>query len=562
MTKKVPGTFSGARSSSKKVPGTFFRRILIANRGEIAVRVIRACRELNISPVAIYSTADREALHVRMADEALEIGPPPARESYLDIDSVIRAAQRSGAEAIHPGYGFLSENPAFAEACEQAGIVFIGPPASAMRAMGNKVEARRLMASAGVPVVPGTDFLPGEDEAVAAARKIGFPVMIKAAAGGGGKGMRIVRSEDEVAAAFRLARSEAGSSFGDPSVYMEKYVERPRHIEFQVLADGSGRVIHLAERECSIQRRHQKLVEECPSPVVDDALRQRVGAIAIRAAEAVGYVGAGTVEMLRSDDGSFYFMEMNTRLQVEHPVTEMVTGIDIVRAQIEIAAGGTLPIGQADLAIRGHAIECRVYAEDPRRGFMPSPGRIGVLRAPAGPFVRDDSGVYPGYTVPIHYDPMISKLACWGRTRDEAIDRLRRALGEYRIQGIRTTIPFLRRLVRHSAFVAADLDTHFIEKYRDELLPAEATRLDLRDGAAVYGKAAPGAPGTDAEPPASSEAPSDARPTLREIALIAAAIALQRKAGELSAGPAGSTGRPASAWKLAARAGGLRGMLR
>jgi len=524
-----------------------FQRILVANRGEIAVRVIRACREMNISPVAIYSTADREALHVRMADEAHEVGPPPARESYLNIEGVVAAALRSGADAIHPGYGFLSENPVFAEACEQAGIVFIGPPVAAMRAMGNKVEARRLMSASGVPVVPGTDFLQTEEEAVAGAVTIGFPVILKAAAGGGGKGMRVVRAPEDVGGAFRLAQSEAESSFGDPALYLEKYVERPRHIEFQVLADRAGNTIHLGERECSIQRRHQKLVEECPSPVVDATLRGRLGAIAIRAAKAVGYVGAGTVEMLRSDDGSFYFMEMNTRLQVEHPVTEMVFGVDIVRAQIEIAAGGPLPIEQAALAVRGHAIECRIYAEDPERGFLPSPGRIGVLRAPAGPFVRDDSGVYPGYTVPIHYDPMISKLVAWGRDRAEAADRMRRALDEYRIQGIRTTIPFLRRLVRHPAFLAADLDTHFIEKYREDLIPG-----------LVAGQAGGEPASPDGEHPQSA-------PALREIALIATAVAMQRKAGQLSAAPsdrAGAGGAKASAWKLAARAGGLRGPLR
>ena len=515
-----------------------FRKLLVANRGEIAVRVIRACREMGISPVAIYSMADREALHVRLADEAYEVGAPQARDSYLRVEAVVEAARRSGAEAVHPGYGFLAENPEFAEACEAAGIVFIGPPARAMRAMGNKVEARRIMSEAAVPVVSGTGILPeGEHEAARLAREVGYPVILKAAAGGGGKGMRIVRSPEELPGLLRLARSEASSSFGDPSIYIERYAERARHIEVQVLADSRGSAIHLGERECSIQRRHQKLVEESPSPVVGEDTRQRIGELAVRAALAAGYVGAGTVEMLRGEDGSFSFMEMNTRLQVEHPVTEMVTGIDIVRSQIDIAAGRPIPCGQEEVFLRGHAIECRIYAEDPFRGFLPSPGLIGTLRAPAGPFVRDDGGVYPGYEVPVHYDPMISKLVAWGRDRQEAIDRLRRALDEYRIQGIRTTIPFLRRLVRHPAFLSADIDTSFIERHGEELLTVR-----------------------------------DHPPELHEIALIACAVASQRRAGEQSTvgareprtGTRGTVVRALSGrlnWKLAGRLEGLRGRL-
>jgi acetyl-CoA carboxylase biotin carboxylase subunit len=526
-----------------------FRKILIANRGEIAVRVIRACRDMGISPVAVHSTADRDSLHVRLADESHAIGPAPARDSYLRIEALLDAARRSGAEAIHPGYGFLSENPDFAEACEAAGIVFIGPPSAAMRAMGNKVEARRLMREAGVPVVPGTDTLPDDDgEAAGLARTVGYPMMIKAAAGGGGKGMRIVREAGELTGALRAARSESAASFADGSIYVERYVDRPRHIELQVLADSKGRTIHLGERECSIQRRHQKLIEESPSPVVDAATRKTIGAIAVRAARAVGYVSAGTVEMLRDEDGSFYFMEMNTRLQVEHPVTEMVTGVDLVRAQIEIASGGGLPCTQSRVAMKGHAIECRIYSEDPERNFMPSPGRIGSLRAPSGPFVRDDSGVYPGYEVPVHYDPLISKLIAWGRDRDEALLRIQRALDEYRIQGIRTTIPFLRRVVSHPAFVSGTFDTHFIDRHRKELFDGPAPVGPLRgDGAGGDG----------------------GQPTLDEIALIAAAVATVRKSGELSmasGGPGsratGPGGGARSGWKTAARLGSLRNNLR
>jgi acetyl-CoA carboxylase biotin carboxylase subunit len=504
-----------------------FKKILIANRGEIAVRVIRACREMGITAVAVYSEADRDALHVRLADEAYEIGPPAAAESYLSIEKILRAANQSGAEAIHPGYGFLSENPLLPEACEKAGVVFIGPGAEAMRLMGNKVTARRAMIEAGVPVTPGTEILPKDpaearaivertmtaqaagaqdpgaegssrpdagtggagaqssgdhgtdakgsgDHVAGADPRLGssaYPVLLKAAAGGGGKGMRAVRSAAEFDSAFTQARSEALSSFGDPSVYAERLVTRPRHIEVQVLADTKGTIVHLGERECTIQRRHQKLIEESPSPVVDATTRARLGEMAIKAARAAAYVGAGTCEFLRDDDGSYYFMEMNARLQVEHPVTEMVTGLDLVKLQIRIAAGEPIPFKQTDTAPRGWSIECRIFAEDPSRNFMPSPGRIGTLRVPAGPGIRDDGGVYQGYRVPMHYDPMISKLVSWGQTREEAIARMRRALDEYRIEGVRTTIPFHRRVFRHPAFIAGDMDTSFIETYRAELIP-------------------------------------------------------------------------------------------
>ena len=409
-----------------------FKKILIANRGEIACRVIRACREMNISTVAVYSDADRDALHVRMADEAYHIGPAPSSESYLRGDRVIEVAKSSGAEAIHPGYGFLSENADFVRQVVNAGLAFIGPPPEAMEAMGGKITARKIATEAGVPVVPGTnDPIASVDEALRTANEIGYPVMLKASAGGGGKGMRLVADETELRSALEAARSEALSSFGDESVFMEKAVVRPRHIEIQVFSDTHGNHVHLGERECSIQRRHQKVIEEAPSPINSPELRERMGACAVMVAKAVGYVGAGTVEFLVSDlDRSFYFLEMNTRLQVEHPVTELVTGIDLVREQINVAWGETLSFRQEDVHLNGHAIECRVYAEDPDQNFMPSPGKISRLRVPAGPGVRDDGGVYEGGEVSIHYDPMISKFAVHGKDRREAIERMRRALDE------------------------------------------------------------------------------------------------------------------------------------
>jgi acetyl-CoA carboxylase biotin carboxylase subunit len=446
-----------------------FRRILIANRGEIALRIMRACRDLRISPVAVYSEADSEALHVRSADRAICIGPPPSTQSYLNIQSIIDAAKETGAEAIHPGYGFLAENADFARAVTTAGLVFIGPGAEAMDIMGSKTSARRAAVDAGVPVVPGTiEALNSFAEARETAARYGYPVMLKASAGGGGKGMRLVLHADELRSAFDNAQSEAASAFGDPSLYIEKAIERPRHIEIQVFADTHGNAVHLGERECSIQRRHQKVIEECPSPLNDVDLRQKMGDAAVKLARAVNYVGAGTIEFLVSDATmDFYFLEMNTRLQVEHPVTELVTGIDLVREQIKVAAGEALSFTQADVRWHGHAIECRVYAEDPENNFFPSPGHIQYLRTPSGPWIRDDSGVTQGSEVSIYYDPMISKLAAWGRTRDEAIDRLRRALAEYEVVGIKTTLPFFREIVVDEEFVAGNLDTGFISRFNE-----------------------------------------------------------------------------------------------
>jgi acetyl-CoA carboxylase, biotin carboxylase subunit len=458
-----------------------FRKVLVANRGEIAVRVIRACRELDIAPVAIYSEADAAALHVRLADEARLVGPAPSRESYLDIGRVLEAARASKVDAIHPGYGFLAENAAFARACEEAGITFIGPRSETIALMGEKTSARRLAVEAGVPVVPGTMGAAADAEAIRReADAIGFPVMLKAAAGGGGKGLRLVRSADELAAALERAQSEARSAFGDDSVYLEKAILKPRHVEIQVLADAHGDAVHLFERECSIQRRHQKVVEESPSPAVSPELRARMGALAVALVKRAGYVNAGTLEFLLDEERNPYFLEMNTRLQVEHPVTEMVTGVDIVQMQIRVAQGERLPFAQADLHQRGHAIECRVYAEDPDTGFLPSPGTIAALRVPGGPGIRDDSGVYEGAVVPIHYDPMVSKLVAHGATRDEAIRRLRRAVSEYTVLGIKTTLPLFERVLRHPAFVAGDFDTSFLQSV---LPPAEPPGPDAWDAA-------------------------------------------------------------------------------
>jgi acetyl-CoA carboxylase, biotin carboxylase subunit len=448
---------------------TRIRKVLIANRGEIAVRIARACRELEIASVAVFSEADRAALHVRACDEAWPIGPAPSRESYLRIDRVLEAAARSGADAVHPGYGFLAENAAFARACEEAGLVFIGPASDTIALMGEKTSARRLAVEAGVPVVPGT-LEPVDDlEALGReAERIGFPVMLKAAAGGGGKGLRKVDDAKDLGRAAERARSEATSAFGDGRLYLEKALERPRHIEIQVLADHHGHVVHLFERECSIQRRHQKVIEESPSPLVDGALRARMGALAVGLVERVGYRNAGTLEFLVDAQRRPYFLEMNTRLQVEHPVTEMVTGVDLVKLQIAIAQGEELPLGQADLRQRGHAIECRVYAEDAERGFLPSPGRIVALRVPSGPGVRDDGGVYEGGEVPIHYDPLISKLVAWGADRGEALARMRRAVAEYTVLGITTTLPFFARVLRHPEFVAGEFDTGFVARMMSE----------------------------------------------------------------------------------------------
>lgn len=426
------------------------------------MRVIRACRELGVETVAVYSEADRTALHVQYADYAYPIGPAPSAESYLVFEKIIDVAKKSGAEAIHPGYGFLSERAPFARACQDAGITFIGPTPEAIEKMGDKVTARGIMQQAKVPVVPGTDVLGDEAEVVAAAERIGFPVMFKASAGGGGKGMRLVSSKDEVVSALRGVRSEAKSSFGDDRMYMEKFVEKPRHVEVQVLADSFGHTLHLYERECSLQRRHQKVIEEAPSTAINDAIREQMGKVAVDAAKAVHYIGAGTVEFLVDAHQNFYFLEMNTRIQVEHPVTELVTGVDLVKAQIEIAAGEHLTLQQKDITQRGWAIECRIYAEDPARDFFPSPGKIQVLRTPGGSGIRDDSGVYEGWEVPLFYDPMISKLCTHGSTRQEAIQRMLRALQEYTVEGIITNIPFHRWALQHPRFIAGDLDTGFI----------------------------------------------------------------------------------------------------
>ena len=446
-----------------------FKKILIANRGEIACRVIRACREMNIKAVAVYSEADKDALHVRMADEAYYVGPAPSNESYLRWENILDAAKECGADAIHPGYGFLSENAEFVRNVSKAGMVFIGPPPEAMEAMGGKISARKIAIKAGVPVVPGTAKpLASYEDARETAKEFGYPIMLKASAGGGGKGMRLVESESELKSALEASQSEALASFGDDAVYVEKAIVRPRHIEIQIFSDKHGNHVHLGERECSIQRRHQKVIEEAPSPINSAELREKMGECAVMVAKAVDYVGAGTVEFLVSDlDRSFYFLEMNTRLQVEHPVTELVTGIDLVREQINVAWGEKLSFTQNDVKLTGHAIECRIYAEDPANNFMPSPGTITRLRVPQGPGVRDDGGVYEGAEVSIYYDPMISKFAVYGRDRNEAIDRMRRALMEYQIGGIKTTIPFFREVMEDKEFIEGRLDTAFIPRFNE-----------------------------------------------------------------------------------------------
>jgi acetyl-CoA carboxylase biotin carboxylase subunit len=451
-----------------------FQKVLIANRGEIALRIIRACRELGIQTVAVYSEADRESLHVRFADDDVCIGSPPARESYLNTARIIAAAEITGADAIHPGYGFLAENAEFAETCAASNITFIGPTPSQIRTMGDKAAARRAMIDIGVPVVPGT---PGPiedvDEAGKFAAGIGFPVIIKAAAGGGGKGMRVARDGDDFARSFQLARSEALSAFGNGDVYVEKYLERPRHVEFQILGDQHGNVIHLGERDCSVQRRHQKLVEEAPSPALTPELREQMGSAAVRGAKAIDYVGAGTIEMLLDSDRSFYFMEMNTRIQVEHPVTEMITGVDLVKEQIRVASGEKLTVRKLP-PLRGHVIECRINAEDPSHNFQPSPGTIDVFHPPGGPGVRLDTHVYAGYTVPPYYDSMIAKVICQGSDRAEAITRMQIALETFVLQGITTTIPFLARLMQDARFRAGDVHTKFLEQEGASLLKAPA----------------------------------------------------------------------------------------
>jgi acetyl-CoA carboxylase, biotin carboxylase subunit len=442
-----------------------FRKILIANRGEIAVRVIRACHEMGIAAVAVYSEVDRASLHVRKADEAYPIGAAAAAESYLNIAKMIDVARQSGAEAIHPGYGFLSESARFAQACVHAGVKFIGPTAAAMNAMGSKTRARQAMERAGVPLVPGTSHgLESIEEAEEVAARIGYPVMLKAAAGGGGKGMRLVHAPGQLKSSLEAARSEAERSFGDSEVYIEKAIVNPRHIEMQILADEHGNALYLGERECSLQRRHQKVLEEAPSPVVDSDMRRRMGEVAVRVARAANYTNAGTVEFLVDPQKNFYFLEMNTRLQVEHPVTELVTGLDLVHLQIRIATGERLPLTQEDVQIRGHAMECRIYAEDPDNNYFPSPGKITLLLAPSGPGIREDSGMYEGWTVPLDYDPLLAKLIGYGSDREQAIARLTRALGEYFVGGIKTNISLFRRILADADFRAAKLDTGFLDR--------------------------------------------------------------------------------------------------
>jgi len=513
-----------------------FKKILIANRGEIAVRVIRACHEMGIAAVAVYSDVDRPALHVRKADEAYPIGAAAASESYLNIPKILDVAARSGADAIHPGYGFLSENAKFARACADTGIKFIGPTAAAMDAMGSKTKARQAMERAGVPLVPGTSRgLESFEQAEEVAARIGYPVMLKAAAGGGGKGMRLVQAPEELRSALEGARSEAERSFGDSEVYIEKAIINPRHIEMQVLADEHGNTVYLGERECSLQRRHQKVIEEAPSPIVDADMRRRMGEVAVRVAQAAAYTNAGTVEFLvdqqaKDQQKNFYFLEMNTRLQVEHPVTELVTGLDLVHLQIRIAAGEKLPFTQEQVVIRGHAIECRIYAEDPDNNYFPSPGKITLLLLPSGPGIRRDSGMYEGWTVPMDYDPLLAKLIGYGTDREQAISRLTRALNEYFVGGIKTNISLFRRILSDPDFRAAKLDTGFL----DRLLKQKRT-----------------------------EAPTD--PKAIEVAVIAAGIfavlgAAGAGAGERPAAndSANSNTRAASNWKIAARKEGTR----
>jgi len=441
-----------------------FKRILIANRGEIAVRIIRACREMGIESVAVFSDVDRRALHVRKADHAYPIGPATASESYLNIDKILEVARRSGAEAIHPGYGFLSENARFATACRDAGIKFIGPTPESMEMMGSKTRARQNMKKAGVPFVPGSEHGLEYEASERLAEQIGYPVMLKAAAGGGGKGMRLVHFPADLRSAYENARSESQRAFGDNEVYIEKAIVNPRHVEMQVFGDEHGNVVYLGERECSVQRRHQKVLEESPSPIVDEDMRRRMGEIAVRVGTAANYQNAGTVEFLVDQELNFYFLEMNTRLQVEHPVTEFVTGMDLVHLQIRVAAGERLPFRQEDIKLRGHAIECRVYAEDPDNNFFPSPGQIARLISPSGPGIRHDSGMYEGWVVPMEYDPLLAKLVGYAETRDQAIDRLLRALYEYFVGGIKTNIALFRRILKDPNFRAGKIDTGFLER--------------------------------------------------------------------------------------------------
>jgi acetyl-CoA carboxylase, biotin carboxylase subunit len=458
------------------------KKVLVANRGEIAVRIIRSCREMGITTVAVYSDADRKSMHVLYADEAYHIGPSPSVDSYLNIDNILNAALASGADAIHPGYGFLSENPAFSERCKHEGIIFIGPSADAISTMGDKITARKTMMAAGVPVVPGTEGkIDSEEEALRTIETIGLPVMIKASAGGGGKGMRLVHNPGEVKSALRAARSEAKSAFGDDSVFIEKYIESPHHIEYQILADSFGNVIHLFERECSVQRRHQKIIEETPSPIMTPEKRQRMGEDAIAAAKAVNYEGAGTIEFIVDKDLNYYFLEMNTRLQVEHPITERVVGVDLVKEQIHIANGLPLQLKQENLKQNGHAIECRVYAEDPENNFMPAPGKVTHIDIPYGVGVRVDGSIYEGREVTIYYDPLIAKLIVWGKNRQEALERTTRALKEFKITGVKNNLKFLERIIAAKDFVDGHYTTHFVDENKEFLMKEDPCNQNCED---------------------------------------------------------------------------------
>jgi acetyl-CoA carboxylase biotin carboxylase subunit len=509
-----------------------FQKVLIANRGEIAVRIIRACRELGLATVAVYSEVDRGALHVRMADEAYAIGPAPALQSYLHIERLLEVARKSGAQAVHPGYGFLSENAAFVEACQEAGLIVVGPPAAVQRAVGEKTAARRTAQEVGVPIVPGA-LADDEDEAliVERAARLGYPLLLKAAAGGGGKGIRFVRDPRDLLPSLRTARSEAGSAFGDSRVYMEKAVSPARHIEVQFIADTYGNVVHLGERECSIQRRHQKLIEESPSPALDEELRARITAAAVRLARAIKYVNAGTAEFLLGPDRDFYFLEVNARIQVEHPVTEWRTGIDLVQEQLRVAAGLPLSFSQEQVVYRGAAIECRISAEDPFNRFLPATGTVQALQEPAGPGVRVDSSLYPGLQVPLFYDPLLSKLIVWGQDRAQAIARMRRALAEYQIVGLPTTLPFARWLMEHPRFLAGDLSTDFVAEEWEPFVQRREER-------------------TTASPPAEGQL------SPAEVAALVGTVLLERESAQerlLSRSVAEEEGREPSRWRAVAR---------
>lgn len=462
------------------------KKILVANRGEIAIRVMRTCREMGIKSVAVFSEADRNSMHVRFADEAYYIGPAPSHESYLVIDNIIEVAKECNADAIHPGYGFLSENAVFADRCESEGLIFIGPSSFAINTMGDKITARKNMMAADVPVVPGTsDPIKNLEEAVDIVREVGLPVMVKASAGGGGKGMRLIKNDEDIVSSVSAAKSEAKAAFGNDAVYIEKYIDSPHHIEFQILADKHGNCIHLFERECSVQRRHQKVVEETPSPIMTPEVRAEMGKHAVAAAKAVDYASAGTIEFIVDDDLNYYFLEMNTRLQVEHPITERVVGVDLVKEQINIANGLQLTYKQEDLSQNGHAIEVRIYAEDPDNNFMPSPGLVKHITEPLGLGVRHDGYIYEGYEIPMYYDPMVSKLIVWAPTRDQAIDRMKRALYAYKITGIKTTIPFLSRIMNVKAFKEGKYNTHFIQDYQDMLEPKDDASVKIKDIASI-----------------------------------------------------------------------------